>query len=155
MARVTEIKTIKVRQACENPVYLAWKNLLGGWDYWLFSYDQKSILQTESMGVWRRNYSDLATAQGVLSVLQKQGREGLTVTADHLTRNEVETIRKIALSPVVLMFVSWNQAASPPEAPVWKEVIVQDGSIGEFQTRGQLHKIAFDIALPEIYTIRN
>lgn len=155
MARVTEIKTIKVRTACENPVYLAWKNLLGGWDYWLFSYDQKSVLQTEGGGVWRRNYSSLSAARGVLSVLKKQGREGLTLTADNLTRNEIEVIRKIALSPMVLMFVSWNRNASPPEPPKWKEVIVQDGSIGEFQARGQLHKIVFDIALPEFYTISN
>lgn len=155
MTRVTEIKKVKVRDACENPVYLCWKNLPGGWDYWLFSYDQTSSLETESMGNYRPVYDSLATSQGVLSVLRKKGREGLTLTADQLTDNEITVLRKIALSPKVLMLVSWDQDASPAVAPVWQEVLVQDGSIGSFQTRGALHKISFDIQLPEIFTIGN
>lgn len=38
---ITEELTIKVKDACENPVYLFWKNAVGGDSFWLFDETQE------------------------------------------------------------------------------------------------------------------
>lgn len=39
--KVTETKTIQVKSACKNPVYLFWKNSLGGDSFYMFFFGQE------------------------------------------------------------------------------------------------------------------
>lgn len=63
MARVTEKKRVLIDQDCKpNPVYLAWLNKLGGWDYWLFSGTQTIGDDIESGGEFNPYVEDIETA---------------------------------------------------------------------------------------------
>lgn len=55
---MTEVKQIEVKSVCKNPVYLSWRNNLGGVSHWLFDRNQEKdtnfkdrTLQTLSMQV--------------------------------------------------------------------------------------------------------
>jgi len=141
---------ILMLDACRQPIYLRWKNLLGGWDYYLFEWSQDSSLSITQGEEFKQVVSDITTATEVFQYYKKQGREVLTVYAENINANEVEAIRKIALSPKVEMLEENN--VSPL---VWFTVLVDTNSIGSYQTENKLNSISFDIRLKEIQTLSN
>jgi hypothetical protein len=61
---VTETIKVKIDDECkDNPVYLKWRNTLGGWDQWLFHTSQQLNVRTESLGEYKINFTDLETAE--------------------------------------------------------------------------------------------
>lgn len=141
---------VLIQQPCTNPVYIRWKNILGGWDSWLFEWSQNSSLNVNQGQEYRTSVSDLTTATEVLQYYKKEGRNILTLFAEQLSNNEVETIRKIALSPKVEMLEA--AGASPL---VWFTVLVDSADIGTYETENNLSSISFNIRLLELQTISN
>jgi len=86
---------ILMLDACRQPIYLRWKNLLGGWDYYLFEWSQDSSLSITQGKEFKQVVSDITTATEVFQYYKKQGREVLTVYAENINANEVEAIRKL------------------------------------------------------------
>ena len=137
-------------ESCEQPIYLRWKNLLGGYDYFMFEWSQDSKLNTTNGQQFKQNVSDLTTATEVYQYYKKQGREVLILFAENLNTNEVETIRNIALSPKVEML---ELAGASPL--VWFTVLIDQTDIGVYQTENKLHTLSFGIRLVELQTIGN
>lgn len=143
---VTEVKRIKVDHSCyQNPVYLVWKNTLGGWDQWLFYKTQTNILNTEDIGEYQKPVWDIENANTLTDSLGKNAAKTLILGADNLTDNQKEAIREIMYSPKVYKVYKDGS----------KQVVrVKSGSWSS-ETKSLRHSIEFEIILPEIFTIKN
>lgn len=147
--QLTNTIIVDALNPCENPVYLRWKNQLGGWCYWLFVWNQSKELDTDSGEQYRIDTSNLSSANTVIKDVQKEGREVWVLTADDLYESEIKLIRLIALSPTVERYVN-------DSSPVyWEGVRVDQSSIGSYESKNKRHTITFQIILPEQFTIAN
>lgn len=150
MTDVSNTISVLSQTACNEPVYIRWENLLGGWDYWLFEWSQDSKLNTTNGQQLKNNVSDLATATEVFQYYKKEGREILTLFAENINTNEMQTLRKIALSPKVEVL------EEPSVSPlVWHTVLIDQTDIGIYPTENKLHTLTVNIRLLEIQTQSN
>ncbi len=121
--QATEKKRIRIKNQCyDNPVYIAWKGMEGGWNYWLFYKKQIKTLQTKVESEVERNITDLATTSTINDYIQKSGEDKILVGADGLDSNDMAGLRKMMLSPKVQM---WLSGATNP---VWTTVRVLPGT---------------------------
>lgn len=149
MAIVIEEIIVELEDACRNFIYLAWFNQDGGITTLGFSYNQENALSTETGEEFQLNVTDLSTDNGVLDFVEKTGREVLTIRSENLSQEQIDYYRLIGVSPQVFML---NNSTSPYE---WLKVLVEDGSIGTYQTDGNNFGLELVIRLPEIFTINN
>jgi hypothetical protein len=141
---------IEIEEACRNFIYLAWENLTGGITFLGFAYNQENDLETEAEQEYQLPVTDLSNNYGgVFNYVQKLGREKLTISSENLTKEQIGYYRKIGLSPNVYIL---DNTTSPYE---WRRVLVEDGSIGTFQTDYNNFSLTLTITLPEIFTISN
>jgi hypothetical protein len=143
---VTEVKRVKIDHACyDNPVYLVWKNTLGGWDQWLFQKTQTNNLDTESLGSFEEPEYDLETSEGASNSLGSNAGESLILGADNLTTNQYNAIRDLLYSPMIYQVEKDSSK---------KKVLIMPGSFS-METKDRLHSIEFEISLPKINTVRS
>ena len=144
--QITEVKTIKIDHSCSsNPVYLVWKNTLGGWDHWLFKKTQTKNIITESTGQFTKPVYSLNT-DTVNESLGSNVYPSMVLGADGLTKNQKHAISELLYSPKVYIV---NKDGSK------MTVIPRPGSFLLEETENKLHSIEFEIELPEIFTIKN
>lgn len=143
---VTEVKRIKIDHACyDNPIYLVWRNTLGGWDHWLFSKTQTKGLITEDLGTFEQPEYDLATSEGSSDSLGSTAGDSLILGADNLTTNQYDAIRELLFSPKIYQVETDSTK---------KKVLVKPGSFTR-ETRNGFHSIEFEISLPDINTVKS
>ncbi len=139
---ITETKKIIVNNDCRvNPIYLAWVNTLGGWDYWLFEKTQKVNLGTGNIKTSDVYVEDLTKATGTTETVSKQAADKVTLgaTVDIETFNAV---RGVIYSPKVLKLVNQDPVK-------WVTVQVEQTSVS-YETKDSTADIEFSIILPEI-----
>lgn len=141
----------KIGTACENPIYLNWKNTLGGWDKWLFDVKQVYSLNTNYNGTFEKYVSNIETTNRIKETLKAEANEIIRLGADNLTTDNVKGLQDLFYSPRVLMLHEWN----PPLSPVWIQVIPNSGTRQLYQTGRTFQAIEFEIELPKIYTLTN
>lgn len=146
--QTTEELRIKVCEAsCINPVFLVWKNTLGGWDSWLFSFSQEIDLTTTSDGRIEVPYFDLSSLESHTRDLGKNQTTLMTIGAMNLTRDQKNGIEKILVSPIVYQL---NQDGS-----IMRYVKVIPGKfVSEPDTNQSTFSIEFTIELPETSVIK-
>jgi hypothetical protein len=143
---ITETKRIKIDHSCyNNPVYLKWRNTLGGWDQWLFSGTQTDNLITEEIGEFQEPVWDIETAEKTSESLGMNAGKTLILGADNLTLNQYNAIREILYSPKVYKI----------ETDETKQVVRVNKGTFNTETKNGLHSIEFEIILPDINTVKN
>lgn len=143
---VTEVKTIKLDRLCyNNPVFLKWRNSIGGWDQWLFGGTQTDGLTTDDIGDYQTPIWDLSTAESTSNSLGKNASNSLIVGADNLTDNQLSAIREILYSPKVYKIETNGNKQG---------VKVKPGTFSK-ETRNGRHSIEFEIILPDLYTVKS
>ena len=152
MAVIIDEICIRKGEVCQNPLYLTWKNTLGGWDYWLFQYRQSYGLLTTSTGDFQRYYDDISSQDTVTDWIKKNGVETILLGSDDLSLQEVRGIQDIFYSPKVYLF---NGYVGSPQVPQWKTVLIEPNSIELFESSRNVHELSFEIRLPELYTLSN
>lgn len=150
MTVVSNVLDILSEEACQQPIYIRWENLIGGWDYWLFQWSQDSKLNTTNGQQFKQNVTDLSTATEVFQYYKKEGRDIITLFAENINSNELETIRKISLSPKVELLD--DKDVSPY---FWFTVLIDQTDIGSYKTENNLHSLSINIRLLEIQTQSN
>jgi hypothetical protein len=143
---VTETKRIKVDHNCyNNPVYLVWKNKLGGWDQWLFHTTQTETIKTEGLGKFSATIYDLENSESTSKSLGKQSEESLIVGASGLNRNQFTAIKDLLDSPVIYKV----------ETDGSKQVYeIKPGSFVT-ETKNRANSIEFELILPEKFTVKS
>lgn len=144
---VLESKIIEVRHCIpENPVYLRWKNSLGGFSYWMFGYKQEISKTTSDLGIYELYSPDLENQKVVQKSLGKTSIPSMKLGADGLTTNQKEVIAGILDSPAVdRMFQDGK----------YYRVTINAGSFLITDTKASTHSIEFDMILPRINTLTN
>lgn len=146
----TEEKTIRVCERCyDNPVYLAWKGMQGGWSYWLFHYKQISSLEAKNESIIGVNNVDLELAESVEEVISKSGLETLQVGCDQLDQNDVNGLKKMLMSPKIQVYVGVSNGLR-----VWKTVKIKNGTFELMDNSTKYHSFKATLDLHDYKTIQ-
>lgn len=142
--RFSEEKEIEYRNCVlRNPMYLTWKNLLGGWDYWMFEKTQIESFDSETLGSFQVDYTKISDLTNPKTERGKTGRSRLLLGANGLNDDQKNALKGLLISNKVYIL---NQ-----DATVNRQIIVTPGTF--------LIKISdtieFEIQEPDINTIRN
>lgn len=148
MAAVSETITLLVKQACDNPVYLRWKNKLGGWNYYLFDYRQSKTISVDSTEEYRENFTALASQTIVNNFYSKQSRPQWQLFTENIETYELQLIQGLADSPRV------DRYTGDGSTHTWQAVLLQDFSF-VLNTDKNRHNATLTINLPENFTLSN
>ena len=141
----TETKEIIYDSACkEYPVYLKWRNELGGVDYWLFDcrYTQ-SVKLFESQLREVVEY-DLSVDGGKLQLLDKKVSSSLTIHHD-VTEAQKAGFMSLINSKHIQMYVGfWDNRYA------WIDVMLSENSFN-FNVFNKMYSMKFTINTGELY----
>jgi len=122
-------------------IVLAWINTLGGWEFWNFTAEKThgedvsnvQEIQRDIFNDWDNEFITGSTERDVLSL---DAAEALVVRSQHLTEQQIDSIKNIRRSIKVIDFVDDFT------------VIVNKGSF-QFKTDGEkLYSLEFTITYP-------
>lgn len=144
----TESKEIEVKENCyKNPVYVIWKNTLGGWDSWLFEGNQINTIETSSNGFYATDIDSIADVKSILKEIGKSAVSRITLGADMLTVARKQAISQIIYSNKVYILNS--------DGTIKNEIIVLPGTFVVDETKRATSSILFDAIVTDINTISN
>lgn len=140
--------SIKIGSVCpRNPVYLAWRNSRGGWNYWLFSGNQSIGYSSKQVGeISNANEDRIENIDHRSKALRLEQVKRIICGANILIE-DLEGLRSIEASPAVYLFTGTSSYT-------WKRVKVIPKGF-QYQTRGVNSDVTVEIELPELYTVSN
>jgi len=142
--RVTERKIVRINDKCpKNPVYLAWFNLIGGIDYWLFSITQTQRLRTGGRVLFEKDITDLEGADSTMEFLGKEANRSFNIGDENLDENDIDGIEGMLMATKVQILVGQNPIK-------WQTVLIKPGTFTIKETGEKRHKIQLTIDKPEI-----
>lgn len=142
--RFSEEKEVEYRTCVlSNPVMFVWKNLLGGWDYWLFQKRQTETLETETLGSFNKNYTRISDIKNPSTERGKTGTSKIIYGANDLSISQKTGLKGLLLSNKVYIL---NQDGS-----INRDVKVLPGTF----LLNNSSSLEFQIEDVEINTIRN
>lgn len=146
-ATITDTFTMFVNTDCYSQyIYLTWKNNLGGFEYWLFTGNKDyniNILETQDKDKnpypdWDKSYGEFADTLSM--EVSRRSRNEIVVRSQNLTRDQIEFIKTIKTSSLVMQMTSQYDR---------RRVKVDATS---FIVRDDTQKNAFEIAFRIQYT---
>lgn len=151
MANITETITFDITTPCDNPIYLRWKNRLGGWNYYLFDLKQLKTITIDSFNLFRENSKYIEDVRTVLNFYKKQGRRTWSLFAENITTNDVEILQELAISPKVEYYIGLQGS---PSVETFETVLVIDYAL-DINTVKNRHNVTVQIQLLELPTLTN
>lgn len=145
------LQCFNIGEACKNPLYICWRNSIGGWDYWLFDISQTVFVNSTLTSDFESYTSDIESSRGIQRALKKNALESVVVQSDNLTQQEANGLKEIFYSPTVYVLREWN----PPDAPIWTEVIVPDGQNQIYETQRTYNQLQIELQFPKKFTLSN
>lgn len=146
--RITEEITIDYRDKCFNkPICFVWKNTLGGWDYWVFEAGYVRTLNTESKGIFNKNYTRISDINNPITERGKIAANSMVFGEVDLTEDQKDGLEQILKSNKVYIL---NQDGS-----VNREVKVSSGSATPSNSKHYKFSFEFEIEDVPINTISN
>jgi hypothetical protein len=139
----TENKMVRVKTPCgKNEVMLVWRNMLGGWDYYLFNNRHTEELTVDNGVIFEPWVEDLASASTQQSTLSKTAFETMQLSASGIDRNDVEGLAGLLKSIAIYTIETatpYNLARVIIEPRTW---VISD-------TKSPLSEIEFTIRKPK------
>lgn len=151
MAAVSETITFELRTPCDNPVYIRWKILQGGWNYYLFDLRQLKNFNVDSVDLFQENFKFLDDIRKVLSFYRKKSRDVWTLLAENITTADIELVQGLSDSPEVELYL--GQLGSPA-SHTFETVLVNDFNL-ENDTYKKRGNVSVQIRLLERQNLRN
>lgn len=152
---LTELKRIRLENDClQQPVYLCWKNKNGGWDYWMFQWNQKRKRTTGDLQTFEAYITDFAAATSRIKVSSKTAVPSMVLGASLVAKDDMyyneqfPGLTGLLDSPEVLMLS--NPATWDYDGPVWITVTPKTGVFNIIETRLTSSDIELEIVLPYI-----
>jgi hypothetical protein len=146
---LSESLYIRLGETCvNNPVYLAWLNPTGAFDYWLFinAQDHQDVISNEQK--FERYVEDLSDAIARESTLSKESQEEIIIGAQDLNKGQAEGLRHMLASPLVLRFIEFDSVTGLPK---WQRVGVKSGSFMIDRTDETKAELICTISPPQKY----
>lgn len=147
--RITEKKRIKIYNGCtNNPVYLAWLNTKGSWNYWLFTRKQTYNIEIKGGETFEKYIEDLETQETAIDFYNKTASQSVVIGADNLFLNDVNGLKGLLHS----VKVQWltNPTTWKSVGCKWLTVLVKDGTWKLYETDKNKSNIELEILLPQI-----
>lgn len=142
--------TIDKAEGCSG-VYLKWFNAQGGYSYWLFEKTYAIDRTIKELGELERDFENLENSAGPTTQIGRQVQDTLKIVAELLTPAQRNIVQNLLESPKVFLFTGTPYGRTSYKD--WIEVSVKTNSVRIKNPREELTNFAFDIALPERYTI--
>jgi hypothetical protein len=139
----TENKMIRTKIPCgKNEVMLVWRNLLGGWDYYLFDNRHTTSISVDNGSYFEPWVEDLSNASNLKSTLTKTAFETMQLAASNIYQNDVEGLKGLLKSIAVYII----ETASPYALT---RVTLEPGTWQVNDTKSALSEIEFTLRKPE------
>lgn len=139
---LTEEQPFQYENRCtKNPLYLRWLNTLGGWDYWLFEFNQVHEVTTRTGSLKVSYVDDISNTYNPSSVLKKSAGKSIVVGAESLSQEEAQGIEDLSHSIEVQMWLGGT---------AWQTVQIQDGTFQVYQSNYASASVEFQLNLPPI-----
>lgn len=133
-------------------VYLKWLNALGGYTYWLFEDTYAIDRSTKSLGEMDNDSNNIEYGFGRSISLGKQSQDTLKIIAELLSEDDRRIVEGILDSPKIYLFT--GQPFARNSARDWVEVTLKTSNARLRNPKQSLINFAFEIELPERYTVR-
>lgn len=153
---ITEIITIDIVETPCNPVYIVWKNTLGGWSNWMFEFNQEDSHITRKGAIFEKTVFDLETAEGTFESLSNFPERRLTVQATGITTNEFKALTELNYtSKIYQMFKMFDSLGNPinrkPDGSLKRIELLSASTTSRRDTKDILHNIVFELEYPKIF----
>lgn len=133
---------IRTKTPCgKNEVMLVWRNLLGGWDYYLFDNRHTTSVTVDNGSNFEPWVEDLANASTLKSTLNKSAFETIQLAASNIDQNDVEGIKGLLKSIAVYII--------DPVSHALTRVVIEPGTWQVTDTKLALSEIEFTLRKPE------
>ncbi|MHA3787464.1 hypothetical protein ACX0HA_04575 [Flavobacterium hauense] len=133
-------------------VYLKWLNALGGYSYWLFEDTYAIDRSTKSLGEMDSDNNNIENGFGRSISLGKQSQDTLKIIAELLSEDDRRIVEGILDSPKIYLFT--GQPFARNSMRDWIEVTLKTSNARLRNPKQPLINFAFEIELPERYTVR-
>lgn len=145
--RVTEKLSVEIKN-CDvaNPVFLVWKNSLGGWDSWVFGRTQTIKDNVDTLGKYRQDFGDISTISNPVHEIGRISTPSMILGADNLTPDQ-----RIGISGILKSNRIYLCSA---DLLTRQEVNINTGSF-PIETIDTSDYIEFEIILPEDNLLSN
>lgn len=151
---VTERKIMTLNNDCRTaPIYLMWKNLLGGWDYWLFDKRYEVNFAAKQEGFVTVDPYDTELAQYREKITGSSMAKGY-VLGDVVSQADAAVIAEIEASPQVYMLNDATRLTGSNPESAWLGVSVMPGGV-KFNRDANPVEVELKIKLPDFYTTGN
>lgn len=146
---IIEPINVSLDRICGNyklPVYIKWRNHLGGWDYFLFQNRQEIETTAKQLADFTTEPFELSTAIGRESITVSQQTTRVTM-GSIIGQKQISGIKGIERSPCVMMLTDKDNNK-------WVRVrIVPKGF--KMDTRAKSIPVEITIELPDTYSVAN
>lgn len=147
MTVLTEVKRVRIGNSCvENPVYLIWRNMLSGYNYFLFSKRQVISVETKLVMSMKKAIDTWATQTSIQEVVQKSAFKKMKLGVEDLDLQTVEGMMSLLYSQKVEMLIDGSNN-------IWNIVILSEGAFEIADTGESRFMLEFEIIYPEIQTV--
>jgi hypothetical protein len=152
-ARLTEKKRVKINNDCrENPVYLMWKNSLGGWDYWLFDNRSETSYKAKT-GTNYNVYNQDIERETRRSMVVENRQMKTIVVGDSVTKEDIIGLVGIEKSSAVYMLYDATKLATDPEL-AW--MMIDINPLGfKYVNQSNLIDVEVSFNVIEFYNVPN
>jgi len=141
---LTEELKVNINQECViYPTYLRWLNELGGYNYWLFSGNNQSMIDIQDSNVFNRTIEDIEFATGSIQYLKRNIQKSIVVGANNLNKNDKQLVLSSAYSRMVQMY--------NPSTELWIDILIKANSFDVGEAKETRSDIELEIMLPKTY----
>jgi hypothetical protein len=150
----TEVKQVLINRTCKQyPIYLMWKNSVGGWDYWLFDKVNETNITAQQGERYDVYVEDLETAQFSNKIIKATGVKSITV-GDVIDIEHMEGLSEIERSAAVFMLYDRRKLSTANPELAWIGVQIAPKGI-KYKSNSTNATVELTIILPEYYTTPN
>lgn len=147
---ITERRRIRINLACvDNPEYLSWKGVHGGWNYYRFKKTQAFGSNISNQQIANPYVPDLDVEENKFQA-SNESDPTITMGVNGVDRNDILGLQLMLESGQVQRYMGLDSN----NVPIWQTVIIKAGSFKVYETGDAAHDLEFTIELPSRYTHR-
>ena len=151
---ITEVKNVVIDNNCKNyPVYLMWKNSLGGWDFWLFDKVNETNISARQGDTFEQYIEDVEIANSREKIIQASGVKTLTV-GDVVDVEFIQGLSEIERSPAVYILYNPSKLSGANPERAWLGVQLSPKGF-KYRSNAQRANVEITIVFPDYYTGEN
>ena len=141
--KVMEFLFYSLQPECKEPVMLEWLNSLGGYDTYLFSYEQTITNIQEEGRKWQRPIAeDIANIRTTKGRYAPKTTQYMTLKTAFLNMNEVQTLHEIKGSEDIRLWIN-------KDGSEYVGVTVNTGYTTDYTTGKGNYEFSLNIELPD------